>query len=286
MRDRSYFRSEDPVEAARFVVSDAAAMLWESVLDRQGFKIAAERAAEQLVRWESRYGWTRGWGQVHEKETSLASVLARMLRVPDLWTVFADRYLDALDQVARAEAAKPKSRRAWGFPDADYVRRHRTGDLAEWHELLLDRLVGSRAEDRLDRLFGHPALAGPELTFLRARLAGQRGDLDGARKLLRDCLQELPGHQGFASFAAEIGAQLPPDARKLVGQRSQWEAACEIEFGRFAVPRRKARGEGKPETFSFLGFTHICAVSRRGRFWVRRVIESLCGLRESVEQRA
>jgi hypothetical protein len=144
MRDRSYFRSEDPVEAARFVVSDAAAMLWESMQDRYGSQTVAERAAEQLIRWESRYGWTREWGQVREKETSLARVLARMLRVPDLWTVFADRYLEALDQVARAEAAKPKSRRPWEYPDADYVRRHRTGELAEWHELLLDRLAARR----------------------------------------------------------------------------------------------------------------------------------------------
>ena len=30
-----------------------------------------------------------------------------------------------------------------------------------------------------------------------------------------------------------------------------------IEFGRFAEQNRKRRGEGKPETFDFLGFTHI-----------------------------
>jgi RNA-directed DNA polymerase len=43
-----------------------------------------------------------------------------------------------------------------------------------------------------------------------------------------------------------------------------------IEFGRHAARRRAARGEGKPETFTFLGFTHICVTTRRGRFWVRR----------------
>ena len=32
-----------------------------------------------------------------------------------------------------------------------------------------------------------------------------------------------------------------------------------IEFGRFAAENRKSRGEGKPETFDFLGFTHICS---------------------------
>ena len=43
-----------------------------------------------------------------------------------------------------------------------------------------------------------------------------------------------------------------------------------IEFGRFAVDNRKRRGEGKPETFDFLGFTHICSVSRNGKYKVRR----------------
>jgi RNA-directed DNA polymerase len=47
-----------------------------------------------------------------------------------------------------------------------------------------------------------------------------------------------------------------------------------IEFGRHAARHRAARGEGKPETFAFLGFTHICATSKSGRFWVRRKTDS------------
>ncbi len=44
-----------------------------------------------------------------------------------------------------------------------------------------------------------------------------------------------------------------------------------IEFGRFAVSNRKERGKGKPETFDFLGFTHICGKNlKTGRFEVRR----------------
>lgn len=43
-----------------------------------------------------------------------------------------------------------------------------------------------------------------------------------------------------------------------------------MEFGRFAVGNRKQRGVGKPETFDFLGFTHICGKDRHGRFLVRR----------------
>jgi group II intron reverse transcriptase/maturase len=44
-----------------------------------------------------------------------------------------------------------------------------------------------------------------------------------------------------------------------------------IEFGRYAARNRARRGLGRPETFAFLGFTHICGVSRSGRFLLKRV---------------
>ena len=57
----------------------------------------------------------------------------------------------------------------------------------------------------------------------------------------------------------KFGLTLHPDKTRL------------IEFGRYATERRKKRGEGKPETFNFLGFTHICGRSReRGYFTVYR----------------
>jgi group II intron reverse transcriptase/maturase len=43
-----------------------------------------------------------------------------------------------------------------------------------------------------------------------------------------------------------------------------------IEFGRHAAKNRKRAGLGKPETFSFLGFTHLCGKTKRGRFLVLR----------------
>ncbi len=43
-----------------------------------------------------------------------------------------------------------------------------------------------------------------------------------------------------------------------------------IEFGRYATEDRRRRGEGKPETFTFLGFTHYCSTSREGWFRVKR----------------
>lgn len=43
-----------------------------------------------------------------------------------------------------------------------------------------------------------------------------------------------------------------------------------IEFGRFAAQNREARGEGKPQTFDFLGFTHYCGTSKSDKFRVKR----------------
>jgi len=43
-----------------------------------------------------------------------------------------------------------------------------------------------------------------------------------------------------------------------------------IEFGRHAARDRQARGLGRPETFDFLGFTHICGKTRKGRFMLKR----------------
>jgi hypothetical protein len=44
-----------------------------------------------------------------------------------------------------------------------------------------------------------------------------------------------------------------------------------LEFGRYAAERREKRGEGKPETFDFLGFTHCCGKGRQGTFRVLRL---------------
>jgi len=49
------------------------------------------------------------------------------------------------------------------------------------------------------------------------------------------------------------------------------EKTRRLEFGRFAEQNRKRRGEGKPETFDFLGFTHISGKNRNGSFMVRRM---------------
>jgi group II intron reverse transcriptase/maturase len=75
---------------------------------------------------------------------------------------------------------------------------------------------------------------------------------DDARRFLADLRDRL----------ATFGLELAVEKTRL------------IEFGRYAAERRGARGLGKPETFGFLGFTHICAKTRNGRFLLKRITNS------------
>jgi hypothetical protein len=221
MRSYDYFHSDDPVEAAKFVVSDAVAVLWGSVLRHDGPAAFASRVPEQLIRWEADYGWTRrGYGQVAEKETALAIPLARLLATPDMWRTFAESYLEALDAAGRADPKRPRT--VYGsFDETRHRRRERTGDLAVWHEMLLDRFAGAPEDDLLDRLVASPALAGPELAFLRAKIAARRGNVAQAAALVTESLKELPGHTEYQDFAVEVGAELPPRAREMVAERAR-----------------------------------------------------------------
>jgi RNA-directed DNA polymerase len=62
----------------------------------------------------------------------------------------------------------------------------------------------------------------------------------------------------FRERLAKFGLELHPDKTRR------------IEFGRFAEQNRKQRGEGKPDTFDFLGFTHISGKDRNGSYAVKR----------------
>lgn len=76
-----------------------------------------------------------------------------------------------------------------------------------------------------------------------------------------------------------IGARYPQEAmfiRRILEERLKTfgltlskEKTRVIEFGRFASENRKKRGERKPETFDFLGFTHYCTTTRDGRYMVQ-----------------
>src|SRR5437763_748588 len=68
------------------------------------------------------------------------------------------------------------------------------------------------------------ALAGPDLIFLRARLAERCGDVAPAATLVTECLKELPGFQGYLDFAVDVGAARPSRARQIRAARAAGEA--------------------------------------------------------------
>jgi group II intron reverse transcriptase/maturase len=67
-------------------------------------------------------------------------------------------------------------------------------------------------------------------------------------------------------FQAELSERFAKFGLELKAEKTRL-----IEFGRFAAERREARGLGRPETFDFLGFTHMCSKTRSGRFALKRI---------------
>jgi group II intron reverse transcriptase/maturase len=86
--------------------------------------------------------------------------------------------------------------------------------------------------------------------------------------------------QEFGERLAKFGLELHPEKTRL------------IEFGRYAAERRAKRGEGKPETFNFLGFTHICGKNHKtGYFQLyrktigKRMAAKLKQIRQTLRRR-
>jgi RNA-directed DNA polymerase len=84
----------------------------------------------------------------------------------------------------------------------------------------------------------------------------------------------------FRERLAKFGLELHAEKTRL------------IEFGRFAVENRKRRGEGKPETFTFLGFTHYCGKRRKdGAFIIwrqtakKRLVAKLQAIKTELKRR-
>src|ERR1700674_5028771 len=84
----------------------------------------------------------------------------------------------------------------------------------------------------------------------------------------------------FRDRLAKFGLELHADKTRL------------IEFGRFAARNRKQRGEGKPETFTFLGFTHFCGQRIRDKAFIvwritakKRMVAKLKAIKAELQRR-
>jgi group II intron reverse transcriptase/maturase len=96
----------------------------------------------------------------------------------------------------------------------------------------------------------------------------RRQQCGGAMIMVRYADDILTGHQRSEEairFQSELEERL-----KQFGLQLNPEKSRRIEFGRKAASNRTRLGKSKPETFDFLGFTHICSRTRKGRFTIRR----------------
>ena len=132
----------------------------------------------------------------------------------------------------------------------------------------------------------------PTSTSLRIRSLGPEVAEDGgARRGVRRALRRrrrdgLRGRRGRAGDADGSGRTPCPVRFALHPDKTRV-----LEFGRYACERRERRGLPKPETFDFLGFTHIAGTSRRGTFQLqrhtsrRRRRAKLASLKQEIDRR-
>jgi group II intron reverse transcriptase/maturase len=94
-----------------------------------------------------------------------------------------------------------------------------------------------------------------------------RGDVVIVR-FADDAVVAFEDRKDAERFRAELVDRLAEFGLELAVEKTRL-----IEFGRFAARNRAVRGLGKPDTFGFLGFTHICATTRNGRFKLKRITD-------------
>jgi RNA-directed DNA polymerase len=196
---------------------------------------------------------------------------------------------DALDALAFGI----KGRYIWWVLDAD-IRRFFDTISHEWLVKFLEHRVGDRRVIRLiqkwltagvleqgvplDAIEGTPqgAVISPFLANVYLHYvydvwvtAWRKRHASGHMIVVRyadDTVVGFQHRQEALMFLTDLKARLAKFALELHPEKTRL-----IEFGRFAAERRAVRGTRKPDTFDFLGFTHICATKRDGKgFQLRR----------------
>jgi group II intron reverse transcriptase/maturase len=131
----------------------------------------------------------------------------------------------------------------------------------KWHPTTKGTEQGNLASPVIANIYMHYTLAKWYEVVFKKTCKGESGlviyadDFVATFQHKDDAARFLEAIKGRLAL---VGLELEPSKTRL------------LEFGRFAAEDRKKRGERKPETFDFLGFTHICSTSKKGWFAVRR----------------
>jgi len=132
----------------------------------------------------------------------------------------------------------------------------------KWSESVQGTAQGASASPLLANVYLHYVL---DLWAERWRRRHARGDVIIAR-FADDYIVGFEHRDDAERFLSDLRERFAKFALELHPEKTRL-----IEFGRHAATDRRRRGDGRPETFEFLGFTHICAKTKRGRFKLKRV---------------
>jgi hypothetical protein len=124
----------------------------------------------------------------------------------------------------------------------------------EWSETLEGTAQGASVSPLLANVYLHYVF---DLWADQWRRRHARGEMIIVR-FADDYIVGFQHEEDARRFLEELRGRLAKFSLELASEKTRL-----IEFGRFAAERRSARGLGKPETFQFLGFTHICEKTRR-----------------------
>jgi len=138
-------------------------------------------------------------------------------------------------------------------------------DRGAWSETLQGSPQGATISPLLANVFLHYVF---DLWALQWRKRNARGDVVVVR-YADDIVIGFQYHADAVQFLAELRDRMRKFSLELHPTKTRL-----LAFGRFAAKRRQEQGvRGAPETFDFLGFTHICARTRVGKFLlVRRTV--------------
>jgi group II intron reverse transcriptase/maturase len=131
----------------------------------------------------------------------------------------------------------------------------------EWSKTVVGTPQGAVISSLLANVFLHYAL---DLWVKQWHGRHARGEVHIVR-YSDDFVMGFQYRSDAEQFQAELRERLSKFSLKMHEEKTKL-----IEFGRFAVGNRKKYEEGKPETFDFLGFTHICSKKKNGRFTIYR----------------
>ena len=131
----------------------------------------------------------------------------------------------------------------------------------EWSKTEVGTPQGAVISSLLSNIYLHYAL---DLWVEQWRSRHARGEVYIVR-YSDDFVMGFQYRSDAEKFQAELNKRMAKFRLEIHEEKTKL-----IEFGRFAIDNRQERGDKKPETFDFLGFTHICTKRKDGIFTIYR----------------